>query len=216
MGLDRADVVEFWRKWRWYERNRLPWRRAAIYAELAKRRSFAKWPLNGEVLEMFREDRLVLGPQVHMEPGVWITGGPDARIEIGGGTFLNQGVMISAMHLIEIGEHCMFANGSLITDANHRFDDLTQPIPWQGFTTKGPTRIGDNVWAGANVVITSGVTVGERSVIGANSVVTEDIPPFSIAAGVPAKVLRRYGPAQAAGLPDVEPEDPEPGHLSSL
>jgi acetyltransferase-like isoleucine patch superfamily enzyme len=51
--------------------------------------------------------------------------------------------------------------------------------------------VGDNVWCGANAVITSGVTVGERSVLGANSVVTTDIPPFSIAAGAPAKVLRQ-------------------------
>jgi acetyltransferase-like isoleucine patch superfamily enzyme len=51
--------------------------------------------------------------------------------------------------------------------------------------------VGDNVWCGANVVITSGVSIGERSVIGANSVVTTDIPPFSIAAGAPARVLRR-------------------------
>jgi acetyltransferase-like isoleucine patch superfamily enzyme len=51
--------------------------------------------------------------------------------------------------------------------------------------------VGDNVWCGANVVITSGVTVGERCVIGANSVVTEDIPPFSIAAGAPAKVIKQ-------------------------
>ena len=47
----------------------------------------------------------------------------------------------------------------------------------------------DNVWCGANVVITSGVTIGERCVIGANSVVTTDVPPFSIAAGIPARVL---------------------------
>ncbi len=64
-------------------------------------------------------------------------------------------------------------------------------MTWQGFTTKGPTRIGDNVWCGANVVVTTGVTIGERCVIGANSVVTESIPPFSIAAGAPARVLRR-------------------------
>jgi acetyltransferase-like isoleucine patch superfamily enzyme len=63
-------------------------------------------------------------------------------------------------------------------------------VPWQGFSSKGPTRVGDNVWCGANVVVTTGVTVGERSVIGANSVVTSDIPPFSLAAGVPARVLR--------------------------
>ncbi|MEH3054114.1 MAG: acyltransferase [Patulibacter minatonensis] len=195
----RAEVVEFWRKWRWYERNGLPLRRLAIYAEFAKRRSFPRWPLHGaDVLEMLRDGRLTLGEQVHLEPNVWITGGPEATIAIGGGTFLNQGVMVSAADSITIGEHCMFANGSLITDANHRFDDLELPIPWQGFTSKGPVVIGDNVWAGANVVITSGVTIGRRTVIGANSVVTSDLPDFAICAGAPAKVLRRYGPGLGA------------------
>lgn len=143
---------------------------------------------------MLQQDRLRLGEQVHFESDVWITGGPEAVIELGGGTFLNRGVMVSATDRITIGEHCMFANGCLITDANHRFDDLELPIPWQGFTSKGPVTIGDNVWAGANVVITSGVTIGRRTVIGANSVVTSDLPDFAICAGAPAKVLRRYGP----------------------
>ena len=147
---------------------------------------------------MLRDGRLRLGEQVHFEPNVWITGGPDARIGLGFGTFLNQGVMVSAIDRIEIGEHCMFANGCLITDGNHRFDDLERPIPWQGFTSKGPVTIGDNVWAGANVVITSGVTIGRRTVIGANSVVTSDLPEFAICAGAPARVLRRYGPGLEA------------------
>jgi acetyltransferase-like isoleucine patch superfamily enzyme len=121
---------------------------------------------------------------------VWITVGDEAQVRIGEGTFLNIAVMVAAMQLVEIGSHCMLANGCFVTDANHRFDDPDAPVPWQGFDSKGPTRIGDNVWMGANVVVTSGVTIGERCVIGANSVVTQDIPPFSIAAGVPAKVLR--------------------------
>jgi acetyltransferase-like isoleucine patch superfamily enzyme len=99
--------------------------------------------------------------------------------------------MIASAGLVEVGEHCMFANGCFVTDAGHRFDDPNRPVPWQGFTSQGPTRVGDNVWCGAHVVITSGVTVGERSVIGANSVVTHDIPAYSIAAGAPAKVLRQ-------------------------
>jgi acetyltransferase-like isoleucine patch superfamily enzyme len=85
----------------------------------------------------------------------------------------------------------MFANGCFVTDADHRLDDPDRPITWQGFRTRGPTRIGDNVWCGANVVITSGVTIGARSVIGANSVVTTDIPPFSIAVGAPARVVKQ-------------------------
>ena len=98
--------------------------------------------------------------------------------------------MVASVELVEIGDDCMFANGCFVTDGAHRFDDPALPVPWQGFTTKGPTRIGDNVWCGANVVVTSGVTIGERCVIGANSVVTRDIPAFSVAAGIPARVLR--------------------------
>ena len=135
------------------------------------------------------------------EPGVWLTAGGDARIRIGGGSFLNLGVQVAAAELVEIGEHCMFANGCFITDGNHRFDDPDKPVTWQGFTSKGPTRVGDNVWCGANVVITSGVTIGERCVIGANSVVTADLPPFSIAAGAPAKVLRTIEYPAAAPSP---------------
>lgn len=184
-------MVRLWvQKWRWYERNSLPWNRARIHWELMRREAFARWPLYGNVLEAMREGRLEIGPQVLFEPGVWITVPGEARVRIGGGSFLNLGVMVAAHELVEIGEHCMFANGCFITDANHRFDDPEKPVPWQGFTSKGPTRLGDNVWCGANVVITSGVTVGERCVIGANSVVTEDLPPFSIAAGTPASVLR--------------------------
>jgi acetyltransferase-like isoleucine patch superfamily enzyme len=177
-------------KWSWYERNSLPWNRARIHYELARRQAFARWPLHGDALAMLRDGRLELGEHVLFEPGVWITAPAPARVRIGRGTLLNLGVMIAALGLVEIGEHCMFANGCVITDANHRFDDRKRPVPWQGFTSKGPTRVGDNVWCGANVVITSGVTIGERCVIGANSVVTEDIPAFSIAVGVPARVLR--------------------------
>jgi acetyltransferase-like isoleucine patch superfamily enzyme len=177
-------------KWRWYERNGVPWNRARIHYEMAKRGAFARWPLQGNVLEMLRDGRLELGANVLMEPGVWLTGPAPARIRIGAGTSLNIGVMVAAAELVEIGEYCMFANGCFITDSNHRFDDPDKPVPWQGFTSKGPTRVGDNVWCGANVVIGSGVTVGERCVIGANSVVTHDLPPFSVAAGAPAEVIR--------------------------
>jgi acetyltransferase-like isoleucine patch superfamily enzyme len=177
-------------KWRWYERNSRPWNRARIHWELMRRDAFARWPLHGNVLEALLEGRLQVGAHTLFEPDVWITAPGSARIRIGEGTFLNLGVMVAAAELVEIGDHCMFANGCVITDADHRFDDPGRPVTWQGFSTKGPTRVGDNVWCGAHVVITNGVTIGERCVIGANSVVTSDIPPFSVAAGVPARVLR--------------------------
>ncbi len=189
---DLAAQARLWaQKWRWYQRNELPWNRARIHWELMRREAFARWPLHGNVLEALQEGRLEVGAGVMFEPGVWLTAPDQARLRIGAGSFLNMGVMVAAMELVEIGEHCMFANGCFVTDGNHRFDDPEKPVPWQGFTTKGPTRIGANVWCGANVVVTSGVTIGERCVIGANSVVTTDIPAFSIAAGAPARVLKR-------------------------
>jgi acetyltransferase-like isoleucine patch superfamily enzyme len=189
---DLSGDARLWlQKWRWYQRNDLPWNRARIHWHFARRRSFARWPVHGNLLEAFEQGRLQLGEHVLFEPGVWITAPGDARIVIGDGCFLNLGVMVAAQELVEIGDHCMFANGCFITDGNHRFDDPDLPVPWQGFTSKGPTRIGDNVWCGANVVITSGVTIGKRCVIGANSVVTQDLPDFTIAAGAPAKPLRK-------------------------
>lgn len=186
--MDRAQARQWWQKWRWYQRNAL--QRPRIHREFARREAFCRWPVHGNVLEALAAGRLEIGPQVLLEPGVWLTCPDPARIRIGGGTFLNLGVQVAAMELVEIGRHCMFANGCFVTDANHRFSDPVTPVPWQGFTSKGPTRIGDNVWLGAHAVVTSGVTIGERCVIGANSVVTTDLPPFSIAAGSPARVLR--------------------------
>jgi acetyltransferase-like isoleucine patch superfamily enzyme len=187
--LDRAAAITWLQKWRWYHRPRRPWNLARLHLELAKRQAFARGAMHGNALQMLLEGRLEIGPHAYFEPGVWITS--DAgRISIGGGSLLNLNVMIAAVERVEIGEHCMLANGCLITDGNHRFDDLEQPVPWQGFTTKGPVVIGDNVWLGANVVVTSGVRIGRRAVIGANSVVTTDVPEFAIAAGAPATVLK--------------------------
>ncbi len=190
MGEALRHARLYAQKWRWYERNSLPWNRLRIHREFMRREAFVRWPVQGNVLEMLREGRLELGRHVLLEPNVWLSAPGQARIRIGQGTFLNIGVMVAAAELVEIGDHCMLANGCFVSDASHRFDDPDKPVPWQGFTSKGPTRLGDNVWCGANVVVTTGVTVGERCVIGANSVVTADLPPRSIAAGAPARVLK--------------------------
>ncbi len=187
-----ARDLRLWaQKWRWYERNALPWNRARLHWEFMRRQAFLRWPVQGNVLEALREGRLEIGPGTLLEPDVWLTAPAPGRIRIGAGCFLNVGVMVAAQELVEIGDHCMLANGCFVSDANHRYDDPELPVPWQGFTSRGPTRIGANVWCGANVVVTSGVTIGERCVIGANSVVTHDIEPFSIAAGAPARVIKR-------------------------
>ena len=191
----------WWAKWRWYERNSLPWNRLAIHREMARREAFVRWPVHGNVLEALRAGRLQIGVNSLLEPNVWITAPGDARVRIGAGTFLNMGVMIAAQELVEIGDHCMLANGCFVSDASHRYDDPEKPITWQGFESKGPTRIGDNCWLGAHAVVTSGVSIGQRCVVGAGSVVTKDVEPYSIVAGAPAKLIRRieHGPALIDG-----------------
>jgi acetyltransferase-like isoleucine patch superfamily enzyme len=189
---DLAREARLWaQKWRWYQRSSLPWNRARIHWAFMRREAFMRWPVYGNVLEALREGRLEIGRGVLFEPGVWITAPGNAHVRIGAGTFLNLGVMVAAQELVEIGEHCMLANGCFVSDASHRYDDPERPVPWQGFTSKGPTRIGPNCWLGANVVVASGVTIGERCVIGANSVVTHDLEAFSVAAGLPARVIKR-------------------------
>jgi acetyltransferase-like isoleucine patch superfamily enzyme len=191
-SAELARRARIWlQKWRWYERDTLPWRRARIHWEFLRREAFVRWPVHGNVLEALREGRLEIGPETLFEPHVWITAPGSARVRIGRGSFLNLGVMLAAGELVEIGDHCMLANNCFVSDSSHRYDDPDRPITWQGFEGKGPTRVGDNCWLGANVVVTSGVSIGERCVIGANSVVTGDLEPLSVAAGAPARTLRR-------------------------
>ena len=190
MAGEQTGWKVWWAKRRWYERNRRPLRRLRIARHAARGGYFIRLPVEGEVLEALDEGRLEIGEGTLLEPGCWLTLAPKARIEIGAGCFLNRNTMLAAYERIEIGDHVMFANGCFVGDADHRFDDPDTPVTWQGFASKGPVRIGSNCWFGVNCVVTSGVTIGERCVIGANSVVNRDLPPGTIAAGVPAKVVR--------------------------
>jgi acetyltransferase-like isoleucine patch superfamily enzyme len=185
-----GDWRTWWVKRRWYERNRALRRRWRVRAHAARGGFFIREPFEGEILEALDSERLRIGRDTLLEPGCWLTFGPEARVSIGSGCFLNRGTMIAAMELVEVGDHTMFANGCFIGDADHRYDDPEQPVTHQGFVPRGPVRIGSNCWFGVNCVVTGGVEIGDRAVIGANSVITQDIPPGVIAAGAPAKVLR--------------------------
>lgn len=180
----------WWRKRRWYERTHRLRNRWRINRHAARGGFYVRHPVEGELLEALDDGRLTIGEGTKLEPGCWITLAPEARIVIGRGCFLNRETMLAAQERIEIGDHVMFANGCFVGDADHRYDDPDLPITWQGFTPRGPVRIGDNVWLGKGVVVTGGTAIGERSVIGSNSVVTRDVPAATIAAGVPAKPLR--------------------------
>ena len=91
---------------------------------------------------------------------------------------------------VDIGNHVNLAQGITVTALNHNFSDTNKRIDEQGVSTN-PVTIEDDVWVGANAVILPGVTIGEHSVVAAGAVVTKDVPPHSLVAGVPAKVIKK-------------------------
>ncbi len=146
-----------------------------------------------------QNNKICLGEQVALERGVEIGALENTYLHIDEGTFIAPYVCIAGPGDIKIGKHCMIASHSGIYANNHNFADLTVPIRQQGVTRKGII-IEDNCWLGHGVTVLDGVTIGQGSVIGAGAVVTKDIPPFSIAVGVPAKVIRSRKDKELANL----------------
>src|SRR5690606_30062045 len=98
-------------------------------------------------------------------------------------------VFIDAYGTVEIGNNVRIAHGCSIVSENHGIDRTDVPI-YKQKKVPGQIVIGDDVWLGAGVRILKDVKVGHGSVIGAGSVVNKDIPPYSVAVGVPARVIR--------------------------
>jgi acetyltransferase-like isoleucine patch superfamily enzyme len=90
---------------------------------------------------------------------------------------------------VKIGSHVNLAQGITVTALNHTFTNPEKRIDEQGVSTT-PVAIGDDIWIGANAVILPGVTIGEHSVVAAGAVVTKDVPPHSLVAGVPARIIK--------------------------
>jgi maltose O-acetyltransferase len=146
--------------------------------------------VNGRARVKPLEGALVLGERVrfvgHVVP-VEISVERNGSLAIGDRTFINYGTSIGATRSVTIGADCNLGPYVNILDSDfHRLEPerrAERPDP-------RPVVIGDNVWLGTRVIVLPGVTIGEGSAVGAGSVVTEDIPPRSLAVGSPARVVR--------------------------
>lgn len=105
---------------------------------------------------------------------------------------INAFTMISAVKSVHIKKNVNIAQYCFIGDHDHEYRDITKPIRDQGLGNVKPVMINQNTWIGNKVTVLSGVTIGRNCVIGANSVVTKDIPDYSVAVGVPARVIKQY------------------------
>jgi acyl-CoA synthetase (AMP-forming)/AMP-acid ligase II/acetyltransferase-like isoleucine patch superfamily enzyme/acyl carrier protein len=119
-----------------------------------------------------------------------IFGPRDPVLKIGDGTFIGDFVFISCALSIEIGKHVVFSDRVFLSDSNHCYENADLPILLQANTIGRPIVIEDHAWIGINAVILEGVTVGRHSIVSASAVVTSDVPPFSVVAGNPARVVR--------------------------
>ena len=120
---------------------------------------------------------------------------PEAReaiIEIGNNVHVGTNNIIGARKKVVLEENVLLGPHVMMGDHSHAYENIEIPIKYQTVTEPGPVRIERDSWIGANVFILPNVTIGRHAVVGANSVVNRDIPPYSVAVGTPARVIRRY------------------------
>ena len=114
------------------------------------------------------------------------------NVSIGNYVSLNENVFLDGMGNISIGNYCRIAHSVSILSSDHTFSDLSRPIYKQG-SDLSKTIIEEDVWIGAKATILRGITIGKGRVIGANAVVTKDIPSYCVAVGNPAQLIKKRG-----------------------
>ena len=113
-------------------------------------------------------------------------------IRIGNGVYIGRHVYLTAMKEISIGDSCVLSEHVYITDLSHGFDPTRGPIMSQDIESKGPVQIGANCFLGYRTAVMPGVTLGDWCIVGANSVVTQSFPAYSMIAGAPAQLIKIY------------------------
>jgi len=140
--------------------------------------------------------RIFIGNHVYIRKNTWlaaepVTGISDCKLIIGDGTYIGNFCHLYASSRIIIGKKVLFADKVYVSDNLHSYDDINTPIMDQPIKQLSIVNIGDGAWLGENVCII-GASVGKNCVIGANAVVTKNIPDYCIAVGAPAKIIKRY------------------------
>ena len=139
-------------------------------------------------IDIFPFNKFALGSESTIEDFCTVNNGVGDVI-IGDSSRIGLGSVLIGP--VTVGDQVILAQNIVVSGLNHTYTDINVPIRLQKVTTS-PIVISDEVWIGANAVITAGVTIGKHSVIAAGAVVTKNIPPYCVAVGNPAKVIKQY------------------------
>jgi acetyltransferase-like isoleucine patch superfamily enzyme len=134
------------------------------------------------------------------------------RIRVGNNVLIHAGAYLDAEGGLTIGNNFVASSNLHVLTSVHNYE-APELLPWDEGKHLRPVVFGDNVWAGLNVIVLPGVTVGEGAVLAAGAVVTKDVPPCAVVGGNPARVLKyrdveRYEALKAAGKFRLHPPDP--------
>jgi acetyltransferase-like isoleucine patch superfamily enzyme len=135
--------------------------------------------------------RIIVGRWVHVGAGTALRC-HEGTLRIGDKCIFGRHNSVNCYLDVEIGPATMFADYVYVSDFDHIFRDRTVTVKDQGIA-KARVRIGSDVWLGTKATVVRGVVVGSGTVVGANAVVTRDLPPYSVAVGAPARVIRARG-----------------------
>lgn len=173
-----------------------------LWFEISYRGQFAMLGGGAFLQSPFRIDGVAgirLGAGSVLQRGAWLyclaPDGNPAQLEIGHGCIFGFNNHITAVESVRIGNHVLTANNVYISDNLHAYEDIVTPIILQPVRVKAPVVIGEGSWLGENVAVI-GARIGRNCVIGANAVVTRDIPDYCVAVGIPARIIRHFDPLQ--------------------
>ncbi|OAB63855.1 hypothetical protein AY599_18605 [Leptolyngbya valderiana BDU 20041] len=145
--------------------------------------------------QFVRPSRIAIGANVTLFRGARIEAvgaGQTPQVVLGERVSIQRDVHIGACQSVEILDGTVFGSGVYVTDHDHDYRDPKRGYFGTGELLAAPVRIGPKVWVGERAIILKGVTIGEGAIIGAGALVNRDVPPYCIAVGVPARVIRRF------------------------
>lgn len=177
----------------------LPRRCASFFQKLYYKKRFGEFHLNASIvnpLHIVGYGNIFIGKNVRIQDYTWIqsaalTGSSHSKLVIGENTTIGHFNHIIATRSVQIGPNVLTADKVYISDNIHGYIDINCPIKDQPIVQKKEVVIGADSWLGENVCVI-GACIGKHCVVGANSVVTRDIPDYSVAVGSPARLIKRY------------------------